>query len=195
MVKKFLLLWFLLVPSAWASFGRPINIEQLTVHSERIVVGTVLSNSEDYSGAKGIPAIVTRVKVEEMFKGSASGEVSFRQAARKGPRGKLEPLFYDLPRFTPGERVVVFLPAASDSGFASPFALGQGVFRFRNSAKGDGAVIANESGNRSLSKDLGNTRVLSRMRTMGLEGTGANPGALNLGQLRELVRTVQGVSP
>ncbi|MFH1018045.1 MAG: hypothetical protein V1798_07680 [Pseudomonadota bacterium] len=192
-MKRLLFLWLLLAPSAWASLILPVNIEKLATNAQKVFMGTVLGNEEDYSGPSGIPAIRTRVRVEEMFKGVASTEIVIRQAAKKGPGGKLEVLFYGMPRFTPGDRVVVFLPKPSSIGFASPLALGQGVFRFLNPAKPYNTLIANESGNQTLFHGVKNTALLNRLKALGISGAATTEHRpFTLVQLKDLVRAAGG---
>jgi hypothetical protein len=192
MVKRVLLLWLLLIAPAQAALMRPMNIDQLTAGSERIFLGTVLSNELDTSDPSGLLAIRTRFRVEEIYKGPVSSEATSRQVAKRGPGGKLSPLFDGLPVFTAGERVVVFLSAISGRGFNSPFALGQGVFHFLNPGKPAASPIASEYGNRSLMLGVTNTRTLGRIRALGLKSVVGGGSSLTLAQLKDLVAASMG---
>jgi hypothetical protein len=59
----------------------------------------------------------------------------------------------DVPRFAPGERVVLFLYPDSSLGLTSPVALGQGKFSVLRDKEGDELAV-NALGNRDLLRGL-----------------------------------------
>jgi hypothetical protein len=173
-----LLLFFASFPASALTL-RPLNIDQLTDKARRIVVGTVVSVDEQ----KG--AIVAKLRVQETYKGDSAKEVSIRQFALMGPGKKLRTP-YGLPTFRKGERVLVFLPNAGDSGFQSPVGLGQGVFHLV-SEKADSPAL-NEYQNRTLFHGTLSTKTNGTIKRLSIKSSTGKPSSVTLSQLKELIR-------
>ena len=160
------------------------NLEELIGGSDRVVLATVLSTKPAAATTGTPPAMVTKVRVEETFSGTPVKEYEFRQLGRLGP-GKAVSLYPGLPRFTDGERVVLFLPKPSAQGFSSPVALGQGTFRVQG-VSGDG-IVTNESRNRTLFRNLKTTQMTRLTR-----GFQKPESTLKVSELKVLVQSFSG---
>ncbi len=187
MVKRvFLALVFLFsVQSSYALTVRPMNVEELIVHAERIFLGTVTKVYSEHVPGRP-PAMVTQFKVLEVYKGMMGAEVLSRQLARKGPLGELVPMVA-MPQFALGETAVVFLTGESSLGFSSPLGLKQGTFRMVGKTP-DQSVFLNGRKNHRLFSNIthSKTRALAeRIQSAPLKKK--HPG-LSLKELRDLIQ-------
>jgi hypothetical protein len=87
-----------------------MDLAELTTGADQIVVGDVLSSSESAWDAEHRSIYSTvEIGVQESWKGSppANGRIKIRQLG--GTVGQIEMTVLGMPRFTPGERALVFL--------------------------------------------------------------------------------------
>lgn len=118
---------------------RSLDLEQMTARADRVVSGTVLSVDDVVHPGVDLPVALVRIAVERAAKGSVGPVLEFRTLAFDDDNGADVP---DLPRFEPGERVVLFLYPDGPSGLTSPVGFGQGKFRVVETKTGPVAVNA-----------------------------------------------------
>lgn len=120
------------VPVASATSLVPRNVVDLIQLSERILVGDVHTVRDGFD-AGGVPYTEIGIEVDDTLKGAASATYTFRQygllAPKELPGGRLHvgvsPEGW--PRFSEGERVVLFLySAAEQTGLRTTVGLYQG---------------------------------------------------------------------
>lgn len=99
----------LALPSATASLLRAMDLAELTTGADQIVVGDVLSSESAWDAEHRSIYSTIEIGVQESWKGSppANGRIKIRQLG--GTVGQIEMSVPGMPRFTPGERALVFL--------------------------------------------------------------------------------------
>lgn len=114
----------------------PLPLRQMTAEAVRIVHGRVVAVRSDRD-ERGLPATWITLEVLDALKGGAASETTIKQfgVADPLPDGTAASII-GMPRFTPGEEVVLFLYGESTLGFTSPIGLGQGVYRVEDTANG-----------------------------------------------------------
>jgi hypothetical protein len=146
-----------------ASQVRPVNLEELTARADRIFAGSCVEIEKVAHPQLGS---VTRVtfEVERAIKGDLGATLTIEVVGPEVGRAAQHPgvTALDLPRFVPGERVVLFLYPDSALGLTSPVALGQGKF----------AVLRDKEGNELAVNALGNRELLRGLSTEAKEGVG-----------------------
>ncbi len=138
--------------SAAAMTILPLDLPELTGQAERIFVGRVL-RVESGRDAHGLPAVWTTFAVAQQLKGIGADHVTLKQLGASLDTGAEVLPHPALPRYRPGESVVLFVHPASVLGFTSPVGLGQGCFRVHGDD--DAPVVANDVGNRNLAAATG----------------------------------------
>lgn len=136
------------LPAQVEALSRPVNLATLASRAEVIVQGRVAHvRYEPMPGYKNIRTVVVTLEVERMLRGPSGSRFTFRQylggPSRRGAKGG----------YTPGQQVLLFLPAESSRGLRSPLALDQGYFTIRRGPSGQD-FIANQLGNAGLFKNL-----------------------------------------
>jgi hypothetical protein len=138
----------LLAPPARAMTILPLDLPALTQQAGRIFVGRV-ERVESGHDAHGLPVTWTTFAVEQTVKGPDGAHVTLKQlGASLGPADARVLPHPGLPRYQPGESVVLFVHPESALGLTSPVGLGQGCFRIRDDH--GAAVVENDVGNRNL---------------------------------------------
>jgi hypothetical protein len=102
------------------TYAKVMDVDQLIEHAERVVRGTVASTEGRWTSGGYIETVVT-VQVDEVYVGQAGETVTVI-----APGGTVEGKTLDItgaPRFTVGERVLVFADGRKIVGF------GQGAFQ------------------------------------------------------------------
>ena len=127
---------------------RPVNLATLARRAEVIVQGRVAeARYEPMPGYPNIRTVVVTLEVERMLRGPSGSRFAFRQylggPARRSLKGG----------YTPGQQVLLFLPAESSRGLRSPLALEQGYFTIRRGPAGQD-FIANQLANAGLFKNV-----------------------------------------
>jgi hypothetical protein len=132
---------------AWASSVRSLDLDELTRRAAVIVSGRCQSVEVVFDPALGRKATVVTLAVDRSVKGPGGPTHAFRLPVTSGVDGWE---IAGLPRFAPGEELVLFLYGPSVLGLSSPVGFGQGVFR----------VGADKHGRRVALNDHGNARLL-----------------------------------
>ena len=176
----------ILVPGAAAAMTvLPLDLPELTEQAARIFVGRV-ERVETGRDPNGLPATWTTFVVAEPLKGVTATHLTVKQLGARF--GDATVPHAALPRYRPGESVVLFVHPESALGFTSPVGLGQGCFRVR--ALAGASVVENDVGNRNLGTAAG------AARTLGGPAAGADlPAALPLATLVGRVRALVAAAP
>jgi hypothetical protein len=130
---------------------RQVNLAYLAQRAEIIVQGRVTAvRYEGLPGYPHIPTVLVTLQVERMLRGPAGGHYTFRQwisspRALGGKRG-----------YQVGQRLLLFMPVASDAGLSSPIGQEQGRFHLVRDARGADQV-ANEFNNAGLFRNVAET--------------------------------------
>ena len=103
----------------------PMNLDQMTQDSGKIIHGKVVGIREEIHETLGIPVSVISVQIEECLKGDATGQVQFRQVKGMG-----------LPVYRQGDEIVIFLYPESKVGVTSPVGGDQGLFKVMATQEG-----------------------------------------------------------
>lgn len=124
---------------AGATSVLPLDLDQIIAGAQRVVHVRCTGNVVQPDPTVGVVTVTTFV-VLDRAKGPASASLTVRQ-----PGGELNGIVvnYHVPKFSVGEEYVVFMPASSKLGLASPVGLSQGAFE----------VVRGKSG-----KEVGNGR-------------------------------------
>ncbi len=175
-IRRILLLPTLLLSTLAVFAGLPVhaltvlqlNLEQLTVLSEKVFVGRCAGVEAD-GDFKGHKVQKVTFEVIDMLKGEPSKTVTFRQLGtvnggadfgmKEGVR--IQGLERELPRYEVGEEAVVFLGAPGGAGLTAPVGLAQG--KFAVISKGDFKTVLNGAGNRGLFIGAGKNSLLKTM--------------------------------
>jgi len=167
----------------------PLDLPALTAGAGTIFVGRV-THVDPGVDERGIAAVWTTFAVEQTLKGAAGPTLTLKQLGAPLGAGA----FPTVPRFAPGESVMLFVHAPSALGFASPVGLGQGAFRIRDHA--GRRVVTNDVANRNLDAD---TRGAASARGRDLPLPGAadrpSPDDLPLDTLVTRVRALVNATP
>jgi hypothetical protein len=165
---------------------RLANLTYLARRAGVIVQGRVVNvQYEPLPGYSHIPTVRVTLQVEQMLRGPAGREYTFRQM--------LPPLRPQAGKYgyAAGQELMLFLPAPSQYGLSSPLGHEQGTFHIRRDSQGH-AFIANELDNSGLFKGVpsdaaeqGMTLTKSQLR---LSETANGPVALD--RFTALVRSL-----
>jgi hypothetical protein len=129
--------WLFVSTTAFATIVVPAGLDALSSDARAIARGRVVAVDGRWTeGRRTIETIVT-LETETYLKGDLGGTVQFRVPG--GSLGRYQNVVVGAPRFSVGQRVIVFLGAR---GPTVPFILGlhQGVFRILRSAGGEEMV-------------------------------------------------------
>ena len=110
----------------------PLDLNQIETSAQQIVHVRCTGNEFQSDATIGVITVSTFV-VLDRAKGSAGSTLTVRQAG-----GELNGLAvdYHVPKFRIGEEYVLFMPAPSRLGLASPVGLAQGAFGVRQAGAG-----------------------------------------------------------
>jgi hypothetical protein len=100
------------LPFAMASIIRTMELAELTAAADQIVVADVLSAGSAWDNGHRNIYSTFEISVQESWKGTppANGRIKIRQLG--GTVGEIEMTVLGMPRFTPGERALLFLRQA-----------------------------------------------------------------------------------
>jgi len=117
---------------AGATSVLPLDLDQIVARAEHVIHVRCTGNDVEPDSTVGVATVTTFV-VLDRAKGAAGATLTVRQAG-----GELYGLAVDyrVPRFSVGEEYVLFMPATSRLGLASPVGLSQGVFGVRQGRSG-----------------------------------------------------------
>ena len=186
-----ILVWMAAAPPARAELlTRQVNLAYLAQRAEVIVQGRVTAvRYEGLPGYPHIPTVLVTLEVERRLRGPAGGHYTFRQwisspRALTGKRG-----------YQVGQRLLLFLPAASDAGLSSPIGQEQGRFHVVRDARGPDHV-ANEFNNAGLFTNVSETAEKAGASLAGrqLQTASTRSGPVPLEDFVELVEHLKGLS-
>lgn len=175
---------------AGAALVRPMNLERLVAQAGHIFGGRCVRVRVEHDRTLGQTVSLVTLVPDRVVKGPHAdhGSVTIRLLGDVSPAARPGEETEGLPRFEPGERVVLFLYPESQIGLTSPIGLGQGKFRVRPDRSGR-PVAENHLRNRGLLEGL-SPGAAARLgaRAAGLDaGRGIAPDAL-LDMAQELAR-------
>jgi hypothetical protein len=134
-----------------ASQVLPVNLEERVRHAGHVVSGRVTEvQVVQDERVHGQVTLVT-LEVSRAAKGQAGRTLTFRMFGGLGANG--QPVVAGLPRFDPGEEVILFLHPEGRLGLTSPVGFGQGKFVVSRDRQGQ-RVVQNQFGNRMLFRGL-----------------------------------------
>ena len=90
--------------------------------------GTCTGNRTQLDADTGLIVTYTTFRVDDVLKGHVGATHVIKQIGGTLPDDAREVKVLGVPKFTPGESYVVFLPGVSAAGFSSPIGLAQGRF-------------------------------------------------------------------
>ena len=122
----------------------PLDLDQMVAGAERIAHVRCTGNAVQPDATVGAVTVTTFV-VLDRAKGVVGSTLTVRQPG--GEAGGLT-IDYHVPKFTVGDEYVLFMPASSKLGLASPVGLAQGAF----------GVVQGPSG-----KEVGNGRDFAQL--------------------------------
>ena len=180
----FLFLAFIAIDASATSVV-PLDLDQITASAQHIVHVRCTGNEAQPDPAVGIVTVTTFV-VLDRAKGAASPTFTVRQAG-----GELNGLAinYHVPKFAAGSEYVLFMPASSRLGLASPVGLSQGAFEVVQGASGKEVGNGNDFG-----KLLGGANSASVPAGVAarMQGSPAERARVDLAEFMTLVRTKAG---
>ena len=127
----------------------PVSPQRMSAVAESIFHGRVIDNTVKLDLVSGRVATFTTFRVLEAIKGEIGDTHIIKQIGGDLPGSSVRLVIHGVPRFETGAEYVVFMPAPSSLGFASPIGLSQGKFDIQR-LNGE-AVIINGRGFASLS--------------------------------------------
>ena len=180
------LFWSFVAIDATATSVVPLDLDQITASAQHIVHVRCTGNEVHPDPAIGVVTVTTFV-VLDRAKGAASPTFTVRQAG-----GELNGLAvnYHVPRFAVGDEYVLFMPAASRLGLASPVGLSQGAFGVAQGASGKEVGNGNDFA-RLLGGVVDSTSVPSGIAAR-MQGAPAERARVDLADFMTLVRAKAG---
>lgn len=106
----------------------PLSLQQVSERASLIFQGKVTDVDVRFDEVSQRVATYTTFAVQDVIKGEAGATHTVKQVGGQLPGSQFALRIHGVPRFNPGEEYVVFLPAPSRLGFASPVGLSQGAF-------------------------------------------------------------------
>ena len=178
---------FLTATPVQASRVRPVNLEQMAQHADRIFSGRCVSVRAEKDTDLGL--MVTRVTfaVQKAAKGNVKGRVTIRVLGGQDETTEQGRPMDGVPRFQVGEEVVLFLYGDSSAGLTSPVGLGQGKFSVLTDKRGQKLAV-NAVGNENLFERLSD-RARGRLGRRAAAWEGRRP--IPPDELLDIVRMLQ----
>lgn len=152
----FLMLWVCAAAPAPAALVRDMNLQALCDRAGCIFVGTCTGVETVARDANGTSALHYTFAPARILKGRAREEIVVRVH-------RLAAESAGAPRFSAGDRVVLFLYPESDLGYSAPVGFGQGRFRIVTGSDGVPAVV-NDRDNRGLFRGMDAAALGGRLR-------------------------------
>lgn len=137
--------------SAWGATLERLSLDDMASRSTAIVRARAISNSTSYVGSTIYTK--TRFEVLERFKGPEDSQVEVMEPG--GTVGQMRQTYSGVPRFTPGQEMVLFL-WTGPSGRTQVIGLSQGVFEVsKTSSSAEAEVTRQPSGETMLAPGSG----------------------------------------
>ena len=130
------LMGLLVFCNSYATTVKPVSLDHMAQAAEVIFYGRVIGNDVRLDETSQRVATFTTFEILEAIKGTDSATYTIKQFGGQLPGSKLVTRIQGMPQFTENKEYVVFLPAASRSGFASPIGLMQGSFSVSSDSSG-----------------------------------------------------------
>jgi hypothetical protein len=182
-----LLCWIL---PASATSLLPLSPQRMTAVAAAIFHGQVTDNTVRIDPVSGRVATFTTFKVLEVIKGDIPETHTIKQIGGQLPGSQVRQLIQGVPRFETGAEYVVFMPAASSLGFASPVGLTQGKYDIRRL---DGkAVITNPRGFGSVASNASQQAAVRLPSAVEHDHTAAQADAIPLTDFLQSIRGMSG---
>jgi hypothetical protein len=118
----------------------PVSPQRMAAVAESIFHGRVIDNTVKLDPVSGRVATFTTFKVLEAVKGDIGETHIIKQIGGHLPGSSVRLVIHGVPRFETGAEYVVFMPAPSSLGFASPIGLSQGKFDIQR-LNGEAVII------------------------------------------------------
>jgi hypothetical protein len=129
-----------------------MTLEEMTERAGRIFSGQCTGVRVVEQPGRGMPVTEVTFRVDRTLKGRPGGTLTIRQLGGQGVAGERSAGILGLPRFRPGEEVILFLYGESASRLTSPVGLGQGKFTVYTDKDGRRRAV-NGFGNRNLFRE------------------------------------------
>ena len=100
---------------------KQMNLEDVITSAQYIFSGLCTGSERRYDAETGREVVFVQFTVTQMLKGEEVDEITFKMSKVAVDMG-------NVPTFTRGEEVILFLYGKSDVGFTSPVGLAQGTF-------------------------------------------------------------------
>ena len=186
MLRILILLFGLLtVSTSYATTIKHVPLARMAQTAEVIFHGLVISNEVRVDDISQRVATFTTFQIIDAIKGVNTETFTLKQFGGQLPGSTLVHRIHGMPRFTESEEYVVFLPAASRLGFASPIGLMQGSFTVGKDTSGK--TVSNGRAISSLLPADNTTRA----RTA-LQAVPGHPGKAALEDFLQTVRVLSG---
>jgi hypothetical protein len=140
-------LFLFLATAASATVFQPANDRQLTDRSDAVVVATV-RDASSHVRADGYVVTDYRFDVEQTLKGTAAETITVSEIG--GAADGRFTFIADSAKYTPGERVMVFLRKRGDGTYLTT-SMAMGKFSFTRNARGE-AVVTLSRGSFAMKK-------------------------------------------
>ncbi|MBT8129788.1 MAG: hypothetical protein KJP10_07335 [Gammaproteobacteria bacterium] len=164
----------------------PVSPQRMTMMADNIFHGQVIDNTVRIDPVSGRVATFTTFKVLEVIKGDIPETNTIKQIGGQLPGSQVRQLIQGVPRFETGAEYVVFMPAASSLGFASPIGLKQGKYDIRR-LNGE-AVISNARGFSSVANTASQQAAVKLPSAVEFDQSAAQADTLPLADFLQSVR-------
>lgn len=164
----------------------PVSPQRMAAAAERIFHGRVIDNTVELDPVSGRVATFTTFRVLETIKGDIGETHRIKQIGGHLPGSRVRLVIHGVPQFETGAEYVVFMPAPSSLGFASPIGLSQGKFDIQR-LNGE-AVILNGRGFASLSSTASSQAAVKLPSAVERDQPAARANAVPLADFLQSVR-------
>jgi hypothetical protein len=196
MCRKILASTLLLIAVAFpatATMVRPLDLDEMIALSQIAFEGTCTGNRSERDPATQVVVTYTTFAVHDVLKGAAGTSYEIKQIGGELPQG----LSYrpaGIPKFEVGTDYIVFLPPASDSGFASPVGLAQGRFIVKSTSVGP--VVGNGRDFKQMTAGIPLSVLPPKLQapSQAKRAAAAPVRELGLNEFKELVRSRAGAT-
>jgi len=176
---------FATIGGAWATTVLPLTLDDIVSGATVAFEGTCTENHTEHDGQTNLDVTFTTFAVHDVIKGDPGATYTIKQIGGEVPGRELAFNVRGIPRFTPGEEYVVFLPPASSAGFASPVGLSQGRFTIEREVAAK--KVANGRDFREMTADIPDTE-LSDDVAQHVKGASAPIHNMDIEEFKQLAR-------
>ena len=164
--RSFILVIFLLVQPFYVSAVTLLPLDMKSLHKQAKVILFVesLSNRSEQDIESNLVVTHSNFKILDALKGNASGTYSIKQIGGILPGDTAGLRVPGVPAFQIGQRYILFIPAPSKIGFASPVGLNQGMFTL--STVNGTQIVSNGQDFSDLMKSMPQAQLPINVKTM-----------------------------